>query len=232
MRVIQANCRIQFTAEDIGFISEVLGGRYQRGFLVDLLSDTEARDMILDDIALYRALLERRGCLKVSARFYFYVLVRQVLLQAGVDDRAMTDYVAEVLAEFSEADRINAYVPGRKEPLQYCIDMLEALQSADDSTSFMLRTHLGNHSLFFTGVFPSRIRSRAERRGAPDLEYYELLGQMNYRVASDHRLAYHYDLAPIYASLSDQFHTTRKALNDLADRVLFIDEAQGPNATN
>ncbi len=232
MRMIQANCRIQFTAEDISFISDVLGGRYNQGFVVDLLSDAEARDLILDDVALYRALLERGGCLKVSAHFYFYVLVRHVLLQAGVDDRAMTDYVAEVLAEFSGTEHINAFVPGRDEPLEYCVDMMEALQSADDSTRFMLRAHLGNHSLFFAGVFPSRIRSRAERKGAPNLEYYERLGQLNYRVASDHRLARHYDLAPIYASLSDQFHITRKALNDLADRVLFIDEDQGPNSSN
>jgi hypothetical protein len=41
--------------------------------------------------------------------------------------------------------------------------------------------HIGNYSLFLTGVFPERIRARAEQRGFPDLRYYESLGRSQYR---------------------------------------------------
>src|SRR5688500_10450268 len=98
MKVILPNCRIQFTAEDIDFIATTLqrrpGGTQT---LVGLLADTETRDLILDDEHLFHALLEDRGCLRVSSHFYFYVMVRNVFRRAGIEDRDMADYVAEVL---------------------------------------------------------------------------------------------------------------------------------------
>src|SRR5664280_2547690 len=152
MKMIQPNCRVQFAAEDVDFILSVLGRRIGDGeCLVRLLSDETSRDLILDDEALFRALLERRGCLRVSSRFYFYILVRQVLRRSGIQDRAVADYVAEVLAEFSRTERARCVVPGQAAPLDYFIDMLAALQTADERTSFLIRVHVGNHSLFLSG---------------------------------------------------------------------------------
>ena len=104
MRVIQANCRIQFTADDIDFILNILGRKKgEEALLTTLLTDSECRDLILDDERLYRALLEQQGCLRVSAHLYFYVLVRHVLRRAGLEDRNVADYVAEMLTELFPA---------------------------------------------------------------------------------------------------------------------------------
>src|SRR3974377_478123 len=101
MRMIQANCRAQFAAEDIDFILSVLGQKIgTAACLIKLLADEDSRDLILDDEALLHALLERRGCLKVSSRFYFYILVRHVFRKSDIQERAVADYVAELLAEF------------------------------------------------------------------------------------------------------------------------------------
>ena len=100
--------------------------------------------------------------------------------------------------------------------------MLAALRNADDRTSFYIRTHIGNHSLFLSGIFPQRIRYRAERKGFPDLQYYESLGQSSFRIASDHRLAQRYDLAPIYSTLAERFQETRQALNDISERLVCL----------
>src|SRR3954471_8289097 len=98
MKMIQPNCRVQFTAQDVEFILEVLGTKIPTAdCLIKLLADEETRDLILDDEALFHALLERRGCLRVSSRFYFYILVRHVFSRAGIRDRDVSDYVAEVL---------------------------------------------------------------------------------------------------------------------------------------
>src|SRR6266404_3565306 len=106
MKMIQPNCRVQFAAEDIEFIVSVLGGKLGAAeCLVKLLADEESRDLILDDEALLHALLERRGCLRVSSRFYFYILIRNVFRRSDIQDRAVADYVAELLAEFSSAER-------------------------------------------------------------------------------------------------------------------------------
>jgi hypothetical protein len=100
--------------------------------------------------------------------------------------------------------------------------MLGALKTADDRTSFFLRVHLGNYSLFLSGVFPERIRFRAEARGFPDLKYYEGFGRTQYRVASDHRLAQRYEVADILSTLSERFGATRLALNDIAERLFSL----------
>lgn len=223
MKMIQPNCRIQFAAEDIEFILSVLGRKIGTAeCLIKLLADEDSRDLILDDEALFHALLERRGCLQVSSRFYFYILVRHVFRRSDIQDRAVADYVAEVLAEFSSAERSRCVVPGQPISLDYFFEMLTALKTADDRTTFYIRAHIGNYSLFLSGVFPDRIRFRAEARGFPDLKYYESLGRTQYRMASDHRLAQRYAVDKVLNTLAERFQTTRLALNDIADRLFSI----------
>jgi hypothetical protein len=226
MKMIQPNCRVQFAAEDIDFILSVLGSKIETAdCLTKLLSDEDSRDLILDDEALFHALLERRGCLRVSTRFYFYILVRHVFRRSDINDRAVADYVAEVLAEFSSAERARCVVPGQTNPLDYLFEMLTALRTADDRTSFLIRMHIGNHSLFLAGVFPDRIRFRAEARGFPDLKYYEGLGRTQYRMASDHRLARRYAVEKVLNTLAERFEATRLALNDISDRLFSISDS-------
>src|SRR5436309_6882846 len=226
MNVIQPNCRMQFTAEDIEFILGVLGPKSAPAdSLVKLLADEEARDLILDDESLLRALLESRGCLQVSTHFYFYVLVRHVFRRSGISDREVADYVAEVLSEYSRTEQMECRIKDQPKSLEYFFEMLAALQTADDVTSFYLRAHIGNYSLFFSGIFPDRIRFRAELRGSPDLRYYEALGKSSFRVASDHRLARKYDLAKVFDVLAERFEVTRLALNDLGERLISLGDA-------
>ncbi len=228
MKLIQPNCRIQFTAEDLDFIAGTLGSTPgNRNVLTDLLADSDTRDLILDDEKLFHALLELRGCLRVSNRLYFYVIVRHVLKDAGIDNREVADYTAELLAEYSDFEASRCRVPGQDTPLDYFFEMLAALRDADDRTSFFIRAHLGNHSLFLSGVFPQRIRYRAEKKGFPDLRYYEALGQSSFRIASDHRLASRYELAPIYSTLADRFQETRQALNDMSERLVSLGDLDG-----
>jgi hypothetical protein len=224
MKVIQPNCRIQFTAEDIDFIISILGSKTggTADCLIKLLADEETRDLILDDEALFHAFLEQRGCLTVSSHFYFYVLVRHVLRRSGIEERKVADYVAEVLCEFSRSDRSRCLLPGQENGLNYFFEMLAALRTADERTQFYIRAHIGNHSLFLSGVFLERIRFRAESRGFPDVSYYEELGQSNYRMAGDHRLAERYELGSIFNTLSERFQSARLALNDVAQRLFSL----------
>jgi hypothetical protein len=229
MKMIQPNCRVQFTAADVDFIVNVLGRRLGNAeCLVKLLADEESRDLILDDETLFHALLEQRGCVEVSTRLYFYVLVRHVFKRSDIHERAVADYVAEILAAFSDAKRGECVLPGQAKPLDYFFEMVSALQTADDRTSFLLRAHIGNYSLFFAGVFPDRIRFRAQSRGFPDLRYYEEIGRAQYRIAGEHRLAQRYQLENILRTLAERFKATRCALNDMADRLFTIGEPNYP----
>src|SRR5439155_15308264 len=229
MHVIQPNCRVQFTAEDIDFILSVLRPKVGAAdSLIKLLADEETRDLILDDENLLRAVLEHRSCLRISAHFYFYILVRQVFRRSGIQERELADYLADVLTEFSRLERTQCRIKGQVQPLDYFFEMLGALQTVDDTTRFYIRAHIDNYSLFLSGIFPDRVRFRAEFRGAPDLKYFEELGRANYRVASDHRLARKYDLDGIFNTLAERFQTTRLALNDLGERLIMLGDVERP----
>lgn len=228
MKVIQANCRVQFTAEDIAFLLAVLAKRPgQRISLTELLTDAESRDAILDDDAVYEALLNAHGCLPVSPHLYFYVLVRRGLARLDISSRPVADYLAEMLTEFSHADRLRCTLPPDPQPLEYFVEMLAALPRVDDVTRFCLRTHIGNRSLFYSGLLAEHMHFRSEHRGCPNARYYQALGQASFRVARDHRLAQRYELTAIFDILAETFGQACQALRQLADQVFLF---SGPGA--
>ena len=190
--------------------------------LLNLLASEDTRDLILDDEALLKAVLEQPCWLKISSHLYFYILVRQVFLRSGIGDRSVADYVAEMLSEYSREEQTRCVIRGEEKPLIYFVDMLAALQEADERTSFEIRAHMGNYSLFMTGVFPDRVRWRTERKGAPGLSYYENMGRSSFRVARDHALARRFNLDSVFDVLSERFGVTRRALNQLSETLVSL----------
>ena len=86
--MIRANCRARLTAADFDFVVRALARtQTDQVSLVDLLSDVETRDSILDHPRLVEAILSNCGHLRISSQFYFYVLARHVLQQGGIGDR-------------------------------------------------------------------------------------------------------------------------------------------------
>src|SRR5712671_985550 len=130
--MIRANCRARFTAADFDFVVRTLArSQTDHVSLVDLLSDIETRDSILDHPRLVDAILSNCGHLRISSQFYFYVLARHVLQQGGIGDRKLCDYVTSLLEAFSRANRLQ--VSGEIDRLaeQYISDMLIALTRAN-----------------------------------------------------------------------------------------------------
>ena len=107
--MVRANCRERFTAADFDFVVRTLArSQIDHVSLVDLLSDQETRDAVLDNPRLVDAILCNAGHLSISSHFYFYVLARHVLRQAGINDRKFCDYVASLLETFSRMNGICA----------------------------------------------------------------------------------------------------------------------------
>ncbi len=223
--MIQANCRAQFTADDFSFVVRVLSKSPRDAVsLVSLLSSQAERDAILDHDLVYDSLVDQTGCLQVSAAFYFYVLTRRVLRRVSLDERALTDYVAAVLLAFSRINQLRSpdELPGSMSNFIYVSDLLQRLQSCPPSEAYLLRTHLANYSLFFSGMFAERVQAHAERRGAPGLRFYESIGQSSYLSIARHPHSQRTDLAAIFEMLGSEFRRVRLALNNLADTLLHL----------
>jgi hypothetical protein len=239
--MIRANCRARFTAADFDFIVRTLArSRGDSVSLVDLLSDSETRDSILDHPRLVETILSNAGHLHISSQFYFYVLARYVLQQAGIGDRKLCDYVGSLLETFSRANQLqspdkidNTEMIGAREGFrtrahEYISDMLIALTRATPEQTFLLRAHVGNYSLFITGIFHENTQRRS-LRGAPDIEFYEQVGRSNYQLVASHETARRCELTDVFAGLANRFHDVRLALNELSDRLLHLDEDARPS---
>lgn len=210
-------------------------GRAEAGFVLDLLSrgDAEARarqedrlreegfDSVLDDPRTLNALMASGGISAAPAPLVFYLLVRHALLEGGIGERTLADYIAALLLNFGREQRAHVIDDGGDERFHYLVDIVGALESASGRQAFLLRAHLGNFALWLSGLFPDRITAWVERRGAPGLDYYEELGATGYRMAADSNLAENYGLDRLYRTCADTFPGLRIALNRIADRHLF-----------
>jgi len=232
--MVRANCRARFTAADFDFIVRTLArSQTDQVSLVDLLSDVETRDSILDHPRLVDAILNHCAHLRISSQFYFYVLARHVLQQGGIGDRKLCDYVASLLETFSRASRLQVpQTPGRRAESatadssrgeQYISDMLIALTRATPEQAFLLRAHIGNYSLFISGIFHENTQQRS-LRGGPDIEFYEQVGRTNYQLLASHAAARRCELDDVFEGLADRFRDVRLALNQLSDQLLNLDD--------
>ena len=225
--MIQANCRARFTAADFDFVVRTLArSQTDHVSLVDLLSDAETRDTVLDSPRLVEAILSGTSQLRISSHFYFYVLARHVLRDVGITDRKLCDYVASLLETFSRVNGMQAPHMSEEGERQYVSDMLIALTRATAEQAFLLRAHVGNYSLFLSGIFHENTQRRS-LRGAPDLAFYEQIGRTNYQLVSSHATARRCDLSDVYGELADRFREVRCALNQLSDKLLNLDDDGG-----
>lgn len=220
MNLVRPKCRTRLSAEDFTFIqSTLIKSAKDEEALKSLFLDPEVLDTILDQPEIYEAIQDRSQAVHISSHLYFYVLVRQTLMKAGIDDRELSDYVASLLISFSREDHQKKLFPGLQEPMRYLIDIVTQIEKSDYYHRFFLYAHLGNQTLFLSGLFPNHIRHREQRRAAPGLRYYESMGRSHFKAARNHPLAKEFAMQELFDDLYQEFYVTRKALNDLADQL-------------
>lgn len=209
-------------------------GRTEAALVITLLaSDAEARereeqrmrdegiDALLDDPRTLNALLAGKGLTTAPAALVFYLLVRHALLEDGINNPAVADYLAALLLEFGRERRAFRVSAHETEEYEYLVDIVDSMSSARGRDAFLLRAHLGNFSLWLSGLFPDRITARVQSRGAPGLRYYEEMGATGFRLAADTTDAENCGLDHLYDTFAHNFTTLRIALNRIADRYLF-----------
>ena len=221
--MILPNVRASFGREEAGFLLGLTAGDDEgaRRREEERLRE-EGIDAILDDPRTLNAVLASGGISTAPAPLVFYLLVRHALLEDGINNPVIADYLAALLLEFGRGDRARRPTDdadGRE--YDYLADLVEAIESATGHDAFLLRAHLGNFALWLSGLFPDYITARVERRGAPGIRYYEEMGATGYRLAADTVDAESWGLDHLYRTFADNFPALRIALNRIADRHLF-----------
>ncbi len=179
-------------------------------------------DSLLDDPRVLNALLTDPDAAAPS-NLVFYVLVRHALLEVGITDRGTADYVASLLVAFGQGGRAYRLSEGTTDEYHYLVDMVAQLSSAEPREAFLLRSHLGNFSLWLSGLFPDYLAARVRRKGAPSIRYYERMGSTGYRLAAQSPEAESLGLDHLLNGVADHFGGVRTALNLVSDRYLWPD---------
>lgn len=220
--MILANTRGQLKARDLELVVLLLsrGSAVRRAELERRL-EGEGPDPLLDQPELAERLLAVRSMLVPSETLFFYVLVRQSLLAAGLDEREVADYLAALLLEFGRRDRASRVDWHDDQSHGYLVDILADLEATQGERRFRVMLHLGNYALWLAGLFPHYIEARRIRRGGPDLDYYDALGRRGYAMASDHALADRFQLEGLLHTVAERYPTLREALNALSERIHF-----------
>ena len=172
---------------------------------------------LLDDPRIRNALLTDTD-VSIPPPVIFYVLVRQALLEGGIDDESTSDYVASMLVSFGKAGRAYRISGEDDNEFHYLTDMISELRSADGGRRFLLRVHLGDFALWMSGLFPDYLERRTRRKGAPPISYFEELGATGYRGASESLEAGELGMETVLRDVANQFSAVRTALNRISDR--------------
>lgn len=178
-------------------------------------------DALLDDPRLPDALAGSRLAAHASLPLFAYVVVRQALRQVHEHDRGISDYVASIVVHFAMKDNAHRISAADDEVYNTVSALLADVDHGDATRRFLVRTHLGNYALWLGGMFPDFVEERRFRRGGPDLEYYDEMGQRGFALAAEHRLAKQYGMEALFAAAAERFPRIRSALNQVSDQFMF-----------
>ncbi len=139
------------------------------------------------------------------------------LHQLGVGDPHLVDYLSELLSKFIHMDSLCRLPGSRGKPLEEVADMMLEAQSlpAEGRTCREVHRHIGDFTLFWTGVYPEaldRLRSAIRKDHFID---YCAQGKRSYYIASTFGEAPYQEEAPVLRRLSEEFELCAYGLNQV-----------------
>ncbi|MGH9499240.1 MAG: hypothetical protein ACRD3L_08865 [Terriglobales bacterium] len=153
-------------------------------------------------------------------KLFIELVGRRYAEEIGIRDPQIVNYVAHLLAEFCEVEqlfKIRSATAGR--PLT---DVGEMLLETDPvfgpAPSFdrerQVRKHVGDYTLFFTGMFPESINQfRLRRNRLENFVDWMKAGKESYYIVSKFDCFEYTKVAPLFANLSNHFEQCVYGLN-------------------
>src|SRR4051794_31309376 len=126
------------------------------------------------------------------------------MTELGIGDPPLVGYVAELLASFVPSQALWRLRDPQGRPLTEVCAMIAAAEAADDAARRReCHRHVGDYTLFWTGVYPEAL-AKLRGKGSPDaLINYQEQGKRSYYLAST--LSADSSEGSVLRRLSDQF---------------------------
>jgi hypothetical protein len=141
---------------------------------------------------------------------FFQQMVRNSYAgKLGIHDTAITQYVARLLCEFSEADKLYKVRDDEGRPSLARRDGAAADPVHGTATSFdaerAVRKHIGDYALFVSGMYPESMDPYRRRHGQQSFEELVKVGKESYYIVSQFDLEEYADEAPMFRRLAGWF---------------------------
>jgi hypothetical protein len=146
-------------------------------------------------------------------------------------DREIAAYVAGVLVDFTHIDRFYRIRNARGKRLEEVGEMLVESHPLLDAPSFgrerEVRKHIGDFTLFLTGMFPEYVAA-LPRRGLrlDSMIDYVKAGKESYGVVAAFDQFEYREAAPLFRRLSAEFEYCVYGLNQVKNRLAAMREQQ------
>jgi hypothetical protein len=146
-------------------------------------------------------------------RAFFFECARKSFYELGLNDRAVIDYIANMLTAFAHTDQLYQLRAPSGRRLDSVVEML-SIQTAASPTPHPqvmrereIRKYVGDYTLFMSGLF----RTFIEKRGF--LDYYLQEGRRSYWKVSELDLALYHTGFLLFQELSKNFEYYSGALD-------------------
>ncbi len=152
-------------------------------------------------------------------KLFVELVGRHYAEEIGLRDPQLVGYVAHLLTEFCDAEQLFKIRNFAGRPLS---DVGEMLLESDPvygpAPSFdrerQVRKHIGDYTLFFTGMFPESInRLRLRRERLENFVDWMKAGKESYYIVSRFEHFEYAKVAPLFAKLSQNFESCVYGLN-------------------
>ena len=136
----------------------------------------------------------------------------------GLHDAAITKYVARLLCEFSESDKLYKVRDEAGRPLHTLDEMVKAADPVHGSASSFdaeraVRKHIGDYALFVSGMYPESMEPHKRKYGRQSYDELVRVGKESYYIVSQFDLFEYAQEAPFFARLSSSFEACTYGLN-------------------
>mgnify|MGYP001246854282 CR=1 FL=1 len=126
--------------------------------------------------------------------------------EVGIADVHVLDYLTDLLTEFIHVERINLLADGRQvEDVAAMLSAAEIGAKSDDERKREYHRHIGDFTLFWTGVYPENLRRMQRRHAKDELIDYLDQGKRSYLIASNLSTDHSEPPGEVLHCLSDQF---------------------------
>jgi chlorite dismutase len=150
-------------------------------------------------------------------RLFAGITEQTFISRLGVGDPRLIDYLSALLSRFIHMDAVNRLRNASGKRLEEVAEMLLEAETlpAEGRTRREYHRHIGDFTLFWTGVYPEALnRLRSALKKDSFIDYCEQ-GKRSYYIASTFEEDPYREEAPILRRLSEEFELCAYGLNQV-----------------